>query len=162
MMVNDREFSANIIPLECVEYAPAVQMLRDSAQILNLVVKRRVILMFTPEPQNARVVLMKDKKSDIFHVVDTLHNGVVGSWQAFRLTNFVKPAKEKVLNAVVAEMVVEAHRKKVASCSQPKEVLNDSLLSNKEIHTIDTPASSEGQEVVSEDPYSDKIEVSKI
>ena len=68
--------------------------------------------MFTPEPQNARVVLMKDKKSIIFHFVDTRHNGVVDSWQAFKLTNFVEPAQEKVLSGVVAEMVVEAHRKK--------------------------------------------------
>ena len=28
---------------------------------------------------------MNFKKSDVFHVVDTLHNGVVGSWQAFRM-----------------------------------------------------------------------------
>ena len=28
---------------------------------------------------------MSFKKSDVFHVVDTLHNGVVGSWQAFRM-----------------------------------------------------------------------------
>ena len=25
------------------------------------------------------------RKSDVFHVVDTLHNGVVGSWQVFRM-----------------------------------------------------------------------------
>ncbi len=28
---------------------------------------------------------MSFKKCDVFHVVDTLHNGVVGSWQAFRM-----------------------------------------------------------------------------
>ena len=28
---------------------------------------------------------MSFKKSNVFHVVDTLHNGVVGSWQAFRM-----------------------------------------------------------------------------
>ncbi len=28
---------------------------------------------------------MAFKKSDVFHVVDTLHNGVVGSWQVFRM-----------------------------------------------------------------------------
>ena len=28
---------------------------------------------------------MSFTKSDVFHVVDTLHNGVVGSWQAFRM-----------------------------------------------------------------------------
>lgn len=29
-------------------------------------------------------------KSDVFHVVDTLHNGVVGSWQAFRMGMFLR------------------------------------------------------------------------
>ncbi len=28
---------------------------------------------------------MPFRKSDVFHVVDTLHNGVVGSWQVFRM-----------------------------------------------------------------------------
>lgn len=28
-------------------------------------------------------------KSDVFHVVDTLHNGIVGSWQAFRMDPFL-------------------------------------------------------------------------
>jgi len=28
---------------------------------------------------------MAFRKSDVFHVVDTLHNGVVGSWQVFRM-----------------------------------------------------------------------------
>jgi len=28
---------------------------------------------------------MAFKKGDVFHVVDTLHNGVVGSWQVFRM-----------------------------------------------------------------------------
>ena len=32
---------------------------------------------------------MSFTKSDVFHVVDTLHNGVVGSWQAFRMGNYL-------------------------------------------------------------------------
>lgn len=28
---------------------------------------------------------MSFRKGDVFHVVDTLHNGVVGSWQVFRI-----------------------------------------------------------------------------
>ena len=31
---------------------------------------------------------MSFRKGDIFHVVDTLHNGVVGSWQVYRIGNF--------------------------------------------------------------------------
>ena len=36
--------SANNISLEGVDYAGAVQVLRDSGQTVNLVVKRRVVL----------------------------------------------------------------------------------------------------------------------
>jgi hypothetical protein len=28
---------------------------------------------------------MSFRKGDVFHVVDTLHNGVVGSWQVYRI-----------------------------------------------------------------------------
>ena len=69
LMVNDRVISANGISLECVEYATAVQVLRDLAQILKLVVKRRVVLMSVPKPQNVRVVLMKEKKKEEFGIM---------------------------------------------------------------------------------------------
>nr|CAD7434319.1 unnamed protein product [Timema monikensis] len=42
--VNDRIFSANNISLENVEYATAVQVLRDSGNTVTLVVRRRVVL----------------------------------------------------------------------------------------------------------------------
>ena len=42
--INDRVISANNVSLEGVDYATAVQVLRDSGQNVNLVVKRRVIL----------------------------------------------------------------------------------------------------------------------
>ena len=42
--INDRVISANNVSLEGVDYATAVQVLRDSGQTVNLVVKRRVIL----------------------------------------------------------------------------------------------------------------------
>jgi tight junction protein 1 len=32
---------------------------------------------------------MSFRKSDVFHVVDTLHNGVVGAWQVFRMDPFL-------------------------------------------------------------------------
>ena len=42
--INDRVISANNVSLEGVDYATAVQVLRDSGQTVNLVVKRRVVL----------------------------------------------------------------------------------------------------------------------
>lgn len=48
--VNDRVISANGISLEGVDYATAVQVLRDSGQTVGLVVKRRVVLPPTTFP----------------------------------------------------------------------------------------------------------------
>ena len=69
LMINDRVISANNVSLEGVDYATAVQVLRDSGQTVNLVVKRRVVLPSAPEPQNIRVSLMKNKKKEDFGVV---------------------------------------------------------------------------------------------
>ena len=47
---------------------------------------------------------MNFRKSDVFHVVDTLHNGVVGSWQAFRMDPFLSGlgrAAEQVQKGVI-------------------------------------------------------------
>merc|ERR1712051_884882 len=44
LIINDRVISANNISLEGVDYATAVQVLRDSGQSVNLVVKRRLVL----------------------------------------------------------------------------------------------------------------------
>ena len=41
-----------------------VQVLRDSGQMVNLVVKRRVVLPSPPEPQNIKVSLYKNKKKE--------------------------------------------------------------------------------------------------
>ena len=43
---------------------------------------------------------MTFNKSDVFHVVDTLHNGVVGSWQAFRMG---KKLKKETMILVISE-----------------------------------------------------------
>jgi tight junction protein 1 len=69
LMINDRVISANNVSLEGVDYATAVQVLRDSGQTVNLVVKRRVVLPSAPEPQNIRVSLAKNKKKEDFGVV---------------------------------------------------------------------------------------------
>ena len=39
---------------------------------------------------------MAFRKSDVFHVVDTLHNGVVGAWQVFRMGKIVQWAIRKM------------------------------------------------------------------
>ena len=82
--------SANNVSLEGVDYATAVQVLRDSGQTVNLVVKRRVVLPPTVPPpqttsgisqnqlplssdksqdQNVRVSLARSKKKEDFGVV---------------------------------------------------------------------------------------------
>ena len=58
--INDRVISANNVSLEGVDYATAVQVLRDSGQTVNLVVKRRVVLPPTiPQPQTTSGMLVK-------------------------------------------------------------------------------------------------------
>merc|ERR1719228_2170061 len=69
LMINDRVISANNASLEGVDYATAVQVLRDSGQMVNLVVKRRVVLPSPPEPQNIKVSLYKNKKKEDFGIV---------------------------------------------------------------------------------------------
>ena len=47
---------------------------------------------------------MAFRKSDVFHVVDTLHNGVVGAWQVFRMDPFLSGlgrAAEQVQKGVI-------------------------------------------------------------
>lgn len=69
LMVNDRIISANGISLENVEYATAVQVLRDSGNTVLLVVRRRVVHPAYPEPQTVKLCLTKSKKKDDFGLV---------------------------------------------------------------------------------------------
>jgi hypothetical protein len=62
--VNDRIISANGVSLDNVEYATAVQVLRDSGNTVLLVVRRRVVLPACPEPQTLKLSLTKSKKKD--------------------------------------------------------------------------------------------------
>ncbi|CAG7818080.1 unnamed protein product [Allacma fusca] len=68
LLVNDRILSANGISLENVDYATAVQVLRDSGPSVQLVVKRRVVL---PQGENStfKVTLTRKKRSDDFGIV---------------------------------------------------------------------------------------------
>ncbi|XP_069952180.1 tight junction protein ZO-3 isoform X5 [Cherax quadricarinatus] len=69
LQINDRLISANGISLENVDYARAVQVLRDSGAAVQLVVKRRIVLPAAPEAQTIKVTLTKNKKKDDFGVV---------------------------------------------------------------------------------------------
>lgn len=62
--INDRLISANGISLENVDYARAVQVLRDSGAAVQLVVKRRIVLPAAPEAQTIKVTLTKNKKKE--------------------------------------------------------------------------------------------------
>jgi len=69
LLVNDRIMSANGISLEGVEYATAVQVLRDSGTTVQLVVRRRVVLPVSPEPQTLRLQISKSRKKDDFGIL---------------------------------------------------------------------------------------------
>ncbi|XP_024082403.1 tight junction protein ZO-1-like [Cimex lectularius] len=69
LLVNDRIMSANGVSLDGVEYATAVQVLRDSGNTVQLVVRRRVVLPSSPEPQTLRVQITKSRKKDDFGIV---------------------------------------------------------------------------------------------
>uniref|UniRef100_A0A1B6GRS7 Tight junction protein ZO-1 n=2 Tax=Proconiini TaxID=565685 RepID=A0A1B6GRS7_9HEMI len=69
LLVNDRIMSANGVSLDNVEYATAVQVLRDSGNTVALVVRRRVVLPASPEPQTLRLQLTKTRKKDDFGLV---------------------------------------------------------------------------------------------
>ena len=47
-----------------MDYARAVQVLRDSGASVHLVVKRRIVLPLSSEPQTLKVTLTKNKKKD--------------------------------------------------------------------------------------------------
>ncbi|KAF6216855.1 hypothetical protein GE061_001205 [Apolygus lucorum] len=69
LLVNDRIMSANGVSLDGVEYATAVQVLRDSGNTVQLVVRRRVVLPSSPEPQTIRVQISKSRKKDDYGIV---------------------------------------------------------------------------------------------
>ncbi|XP_064470378.1 tight junction protein ZO-1-like [Ornithodoros turicata] len=70
LTINDRVVSANGLSLENVDYATAVQVLRECGNSVNLVIKRRVVLPSEGvEPQTLKVTLTKAKKKDDYGVV---------------------------------------------------------------------------------------------
>ncbi|GIX89519.1 tight junction protein ZO-1, partial [Caerostris darwini] len=70
LRLNDRVISANGISLENVDYATAVQVLRECGNTVNLVIKRRVVLPLNANgPQTLKVTLTKNKKKEDFGIV---------------------------------------------------------------------------------------------
>ncbi|XP_054713756.1 tight junction protein ZO-1-like [Uloborus diversus] len=70
LKINDRVISANGVSLENVDYATAVQVLRECGPTVNLVIKRRIVLPpNTNGPQTLKVTLTKSKKKDDFGIV---------------------------------------------------------------------------------------------
>ncbi|KAF8789141.1 Tight junction protein ZO-1 like protein [Argiope bruennichi] len=70
LRLNDRVISANGISLENVDYATAVQVLRECGNTVNLVIKRRVVLPLNNNgPQTLKVTLTKNKKKEDFGIV---------------------------------------------------------------------------------------------
>ncbi len=66
--------SANSISLEGVDYATAVQVLRDSGQTVNLVVKRRVVLPPQPQQPPAHPTLQQDQPHQQVQQVQVQHD----------------------------------------------------------------------------------------
>lgn len=70
--VNDRIVSVNGISLENVEYATAVQVLRDSGNTVSLIVKRRAASsMSLSQPTTLKITLTKGKKEGIQRSLET-------------------------------------------------------------------------------------------
>ncbi|XP_043195405.1 tight junction protein ZO-1-like [Amphibalanus amphitrite] len=91
--VNDRVLSANGLSLENVDYATAVQVLKDSGAMVQLHVKRRVVLPASLEPQILRMTLTKGSRKEDF--------GFLLGWQPF--------VKEIVRRPSIVERDVTLH-----------------------------------------------------
>ncbi|CAH0760628.1 unnamed protein product [Diatraea saccharalis] len=69
LQVNDRIVSVNGVPLENVEYARAVQVLRDSGAAVSLVVKRRAPAPPPTAPTTIKLSLSRNGKKEDFGIV---------------------------------------------------------------------------------------------
>ncbi|KAL0818884.1 hypothetical protein ABMA28_008200 [Loxostege sticticalis] len=69
LQVNDRIVSVNGVPLENVEYARAVQVLRDSGAAVSLVVKRRAPAPPPTAPTTIKLALTRNGKKEDFGIV---------------------------------------------------------------------------------------------
>ncbi|XP_050682383.1 tight junction protein ZO-1 isoform X3 [Leptidea sinapis] len=69
LQVNDRIVSVNGVPLENVEYARAVQVLRESGAAVSLVVKRRAAAPPPTAPTTIKLALTRNGKKEDFGLV---------------------------------------------------------------------------------------------
>ncbi|CAF4880672.1 unnamed protein product [Pieris macdunnoughi] len=69
LQVNDRIVSVNGVPLENVEYARAVQVLRESGATVSLVVRRRAPAPPPTAPTSIKLALTRNGKKEDFGVV---------------------------------------------------------------------------------------------
>ncbi|XP_013186152.2 tight junction protein ZO-1 isoform X2 [Amyelois transitella] len=69
LQVNDRIVSVNGVPLENVEYARAVQVLRDSGATVSLVVRRRAPAPPPTAPTTIKLALTRNGKKEDFGIV---------------------------------------------------------------------------------------------
>ncbi|XP_026332082.1 tight junction protein ZO-1 isoform X3 [Hyposmocoma kahamanoa] len=69
LQVNDRILSVNGVPLENVEYARAVQVLRDSGATVSLVVRRRAPAPPPTAPTTIKLSLARNGKKEDFGIV---------------------------------------------------------------------------------------------
>ncbi|CAG9112582.1 unnamed protein product [Plutella xylostella] len=69
LQVNDRIVSVNGVPLENVEYARAVQVLRDSGATVTLVVRRRAPAPPPTAPTTIKLALTRNGKKEDFGIV---------------------------------------------------------------------------------------------
>ncbi|CAH2054283.1 unnamed protein product, partial [Iphiclides podalirius] len=69
LQVNDRIVSVNGVPLENVEYARAVQVLRDSGAAVSLVVRRRAPAPPPTAPTTIKLSLTRNGKKEDFGIV---------------------------------------------------------------------------------------------
>lgn len=70
--VNDRILSVNGVPLENVEYARAVQVLRDSGATVSLVVRRRAPAPPPTAPTTIKLSLARNGKKEGLYEMNIL------------------------------------------------------------------------------------------
>lgn len=68
------------------------------------------------------------RSGDIFHVIDTLYNGVVGCWQVFRIGKYVSLLKNRTRKVIWINVSIQSIRVKWPCDSFIKIILKDNDL----------------------------------
>ena len=151
--------SANNTSLEGVDYATAVQVLRDSGQTVNLVVKRRVVLPAPPQnlaptslpadmstlPSDLRISLSRNRKKEDFglvlgckiYVKEIVRKSVAdkdGSLHEGDLIYKINNTSMEGLSLKDARKLIEAAKDKldiVVKRDSPNKIMNGKKISHK-------------------------------